>query len=121
MIHKKFFVDDIAPVSKERLETLINFARQCSKPWLCVDVVNALCELHNIKTLFGDTLPRNFQTMPTRPIKPTQMLDTKATLEESYRHYIAMVDYWIEEGKWQELRANMFADTLKALIKDKTE
>lgn len=121
MPHKTFFEDSIAPISKERLETLIDFARQCSKPWLCVDVVNALCELHNIKTFFGDALSRNFQTMPARPIKPTQMLDTKTTLEESHRHYVVMVNYWIEEGKWQELRANMFADTMKALIKDRTE
>lgn len=43
--------------------------------------------------------------MPPRPKKPTRTLGNGANDRQAREHYSVMLDYWVEEAKWWELRA----------------
>jgi hypothetical protein len=43
--------------------------------------------------------------MPPRPNKPTRVLGNGANDRQAREHYAMMLDYWIAEAQWQELRA----------------
>ena len=53
--------------------------------------------------------------LPPRPKKPTRMLGNGATDRQAREHYSAMMDYWIAEAMWQELRTNRMVTGIKAL------
>lgn len=59
-----------------------------------------------------------FRDLPPRPVKMTRLLDVmKCTTTEGLEHYQLLVDYWIAEAKWQEMRADRLNRELSAFLK----
>lgn len=59
-----------------------------------------------------------FRQVPkSRPSRPTRTLINKATNREYCDHLNMMLDYYIEEAKWQEWRANKLDTELTELRK----